>query len=126
MQSNNDPRQTLRVVRAAAASVTRLGSDDVRGATATHYRAHILLDRYPAAFPPAQHEAARRAMATMRAKFGMRDYDIDLWIGPDKFVHRMSFALTIKASAAGTAKMAVTMDMYDFNVPADIALPKVS
>lgn len=91
-QATSDPREVLSYLRAAG-SVRRLGSQDVRGETETHYRARIDYARLAAAVAPGERAAARQSAAALQRLTGASTQAVEVWVGAQHRVRREAFAL---------------------------------
>jgi len=115
VDSNPTPTAALAYLRGASGEVEKVGEEKVRGENTTHYRATIDLEH-----------AARRAKGSTRRSIrrvidvaGVTKLPVDVWVGDDGFVHKVSY--TQHSSKSQSAK--ITMELYDFGSPVTIAPP---
>ena len=102
--SGTSPDRLLKDLIKASRRVEKLGSEEIRGVTTTHYRAH--LDRTKAATRHPQRRAAARA--------------VDAWIDEQGLPRRIRVPYGSGDDAAGV------VDLFDFGVPVDVAAPPAS
>ncbi|MEP6623445.1 MAG: hypothetical protein ABJC79_03310 [Acidimicrobiia bacterium] len=108
-QNPADLLQTLR----GAGDVERLGTDDIRGTKATHYRVHVNLEKAIAALDNKLADQMRASMGVFKS-----DLPVDVWIGDDGLPRRETMTL-----ATGKNAMKISMDFFDFGVDAQIVAP---
>ncbi len=115
VDSNPTPTAALAYLRGASGKVEKVGEEKVRGENTTHYRATIDLE-----------QAARRAKGSTRRSIrrvidvaGVTKLPVDVWVGDDGFVHKVSY--TQHSSKSQSAK--ITMELYDFGSPVTITAP---
>lgn len=123
--SSADPTQMLSFLRSAG-TVTRLGSEDVHGAPATHYHASIDLQRLDAAVAAGQRAAARKYAETFKRISGSSTLPMDVWIDSRGRVSRMSFTLSLCAPGGGRLQMSLNMELYGYGPQPVIAPPPAS
>jgi hypothetical protein len=115
-----DPQQALAALRGAI-SVHKVGSDQVRGAAATHYKAVVDLTKVVAALPRAQQASTLKALR----QAGVTKLPLDAWIDGSGYLRR--FALSTQAKSSGTtASVALMLDLYDYGAKVRIAAPPAS
>jgi hypothetical protein len=68
----------------------------------------------------------RKATAKLVGQLGVGAMPVDVWVDGDGLVRRV--ALELDAGAAGSVPVAttMTMDLYDYGTPVDVALPVAS
>jgi hypothetical protein len=122
----SSPSQMLSFLKATG-EVSRVGTETVRGAIATHYRAKIDYDRYASSAPPSQRSAARASVATVERLTGSHDQVVDVWIDAQHRVTReeLTFQECVPGSS-GMTKTHVTFEYFDFAVQAIPRLPRTS
>ena len=106
----------------ASGDVERVGRELVRGVRTTHYRATIDLRRYPQLAPAAERAAARWAIEQIIEETGASTVPVDVWIGPDRLVRRLTQKLTLTAHG-GPSATEQTFELYDFGAKVAIPLP---
>jgi hypothetical protein len=108
-----DPRETLRNLRATSDRVEQLGRERVRGVETTHYRATVQIRKLEALAPASQRVAVRAKTERMVELLGADSFPIEVWIDSRHLVRRTR--LLMKMHQKGEAiTMDMTADMYDF------------
>jgi hypothetical protein len=120
-----DPTQTLGFLKSAG-TVTRVGSETVRGAPATRYHAVIDLDRYASATAPGQRPAAKRYAETFKRVSGTSSLPMDVWIDGRSHVARMAFALSLCSPEGGHLQESLNYELYGYGPQAVLAPPPAS
>jgi hypothetical protein len=120
-----DPTQTLGFLKSAG-TVTRVGSETVRGAPATRYHAVIDLDRYASATAPKQRAAAKRYAEAFKRVSGTSSLPIDVWIDGRSHVARMAFALSLCSPEGGHLQESLNYELYGYGPQAVPAPPPAS
>jgi hypothetical protein len=120
--TNSDPSQFVDYLRAVSARTRRIGTETVRGAATTHYHAVVDLSRYPRLVAPSARPAARRGISTLETVLGSHTLAMDVWIGADKLVHRLSFGYP---ECVNSQKLSfnMTMDLYDYGPQPTTRMP---
>src|SRR3954447_14275829 len=77
--SGSDPSQQLDQLRGAG-QVKRVGTEKIRGAQTTHYRAKIDLRKAAEKAPAAQRDAARRGIERLIKLEGTSTLPVDVWL----------------------------------------------
>jgi len=119
-----DPSQTLDYLRGASDNVTRVGTEDVRGTSTAHYRAVIDLNKAADQSP-----TARDAIKSTIKLLGSSTQPVDAWVDAQGRVRRLKYTVDLSKSkvAASTpgvpGSVAFTLDLFDFGVPVQAALP---
>lgn len=111
--SSADPTQTLNFLKSAG-TVTRIGSEAVRGAPATHYHAVIDLARYASAAAPSERAAAKRYTESFTRISGSSTLPMDVWIDAQGRVSRMMFTLSICGPGGSRLRESLSMELYDY------------
>lgn len=111
-QSAN-PAQFVDYLRAVGAQSTRVGSQTIDGTQTTHYHVVVNLDNYPKLLPPARRAAAARGISTMETMIGAHTIPMEVWIGADKLLRRMSFSFG-ECVQSQHLTMGMTMNMSDY------------
>ena len=77
---SSNPSEVLGYLRAAG-TVTRVGDEQVRGVSSTHYHALIELARFGSAVPAGERAAARKEGKLLERVTGAKTLPMDVWIG---------------------------------------------
>jgi hypothetical protein len=121
----NDPTKMLDYLRSSG-KVEEVGSEDVRGVSTKHYRA--IVDLAEAAKKLSGPSKASGAGMEQLVKFlGDSKVPVDVYIGDDKLVRRMTMRLTPSGAAAASGfEMNMNMDLYDYGTPVNVSAPPKS
>ena len=120
-----DPTQTLGFLKSAG-TVTRVGSETVRGAPATRYHAVIDLDRYASAAAPGQRASAKRYAEAFKRISGASSLPIDVWIDGRSHVARMAFTLSLCSPEGGHLQESLNYELFGYGPQAVPAPPPAS
>jgi hypothetical protein len=120
-----DPTQTLSFLKSAG-TVTRVGSEQVRGAPATRYHAVVAFTRYVATAEPSQRAAAKRYSELLKRASGSSTLPMDVWIDGQGRVSRMSFALSLCSPAGGRLQESLNMELYGYGQKQPVLNPPSS
>ena len=119
-----DPTKALDFLKAAG-DVEELGRATVRGVETTRYEAVIDLERYA---DELERNGGGKAASTLIRKAievtGKSTMPIEVWIGDDSLVRRMTWEQQVSAGsgrAASTVK--ATMDLFDYGADVDVVIP---
>jgi hypothetical protein len=116
-----DPTQALAYLRAAG-DVEELGTATVRGVKTTHYRAVVDLERYAQQLDDGKNGLAA-AIRRVVEETGVKTMPIELWVGDDSLVRRLSWKQATPLPTGQEAELALTMDLFDFGADVDVTLP---
>lgn len=120
-QAGQDPAQAMRQLRAVSGKVETVGREKVRGVETTHYRTTIDLRRYSAHAPAAE----RAAIDRLIDEIGAGTIAVDVWIGEDDLVRRLSQKLPLKIPG-GPTEIEQRFEFYDFGTRVRIDVPRPS
>jgi hypothetical protein len=118
---SSDPSAALRNLRAVA-DVEKVGSEDVRGVSTTHYKATVNLRDLPAKVPADEREAARRSVERLIRLTGSDQQKTEVWIDDEDLVRRTRDRYSI-GSGAQQAEADETTEFFDFGTRAKIEVP---
>jgi hypothetical protein len=123
---SGDPSTTLQQLRGVAA-VTEVGTEQVRGHDATHYRATVDLDKAVREAPA----AARAELQKLVDRLTVKTLPVDVWVDDQGRVVRqvqvidtaaLQSSTTIPA-AARLGQLTTTTELYDFGAAVDATPP---
>lgn len=97
---SEDPTQALDALQKNLTGATKVGTAQVRGVSATHYKATV----------------AKSA----RTKAGV----YDVWVGDDGYIHRMRTTVAGTGSTAGA--VTATSNLFNFGKPVTVTVPPAS
>jgi hypothetical protein len=115
--SSNDPSQTLQQLRGVA-DVRKIGTDTVRGETATHYSAVIDLRRAANRAPAAQRAEAKRSINRLIQLLGRSTIPVQVWLDSQGRLVREFISLPLPQGDVKT-----TIELYDFGASEDVSPP---
>ncbi|HLB21750.1 MAG TPA: hypothetical protein VK605_06545 [Solirubrobacteraceae bacterium] len=118
-----NPSEVLGYLRSAG-TVTRIGDQQVRGVSSTHYHALIDLHRFSSAVPAGQRAAARRQGRLLERLTGAKTLPADVWIGAGR-VDRIALAFSL-CTPAGRLHETLSMDLYDYGRQPVVTPPPAS
>jgi hypothetical protein len=127
-QLQQDPTQTLRLLRASSTSVKEAGKADVRGTATTRYIAMLDLAKAVEAgadelgLSEQQRKDVRTAAEHLKRQSGLTKIPIEVFVGSDGLLRRMLMKMSFTNEGE---KVSVKMlsDYYDFGVEVDVAAP---
>jgi hypothetical protein len=126
----SDPTQFLASLETVSDRVDKVGTEVVRGVDTTHYRATLDLRKAidQADVPQSLRDAEKQFLGSNGDQ--APSIPVDVWIGADGYVRRISLDLDLGALGApgiggsGSAPaVIVSIDLYDFGVPVDVQAP---
>ena len=118
------PSDQLAYLRGVSDSVEKLGTEEVRGAPTTHYRADVDLDKAAPKDPE-----ARRAFERMTEDLRAEKIPTEVWIDEEGRVRRyeMTMAMPLPEGTPqdgqGDPSMTMTAEYYDFGTPVNVEPP---
>lgn len=122
LPTGTDPSQFVDYLRAVSSSTRRVGGAVVRGVDTTRYHAVIDLARYPELVPQSQRATAARGISTLEDAVGGHMLPIDVWIGHDHLVRRISLDFA-ECVANQRLRVGMTMDLYDYGPQKATSVP---
>jgi hypothetical protein len=120
---SSNPTEVLSYLKAAG-TVTRLGEEQVRGVSSTHYRALIDLTHFGDSAPAGHRGAARRAGKLLERVTGAKTLPMDVWIGAGR-ITRIKLAFSVCLSQ-GRLQETLGMDLYDYGRQPVVSPPPAS
>jgi hypothetical protein len=113
--NQSDPSQALDFLRGASEDFERVGTEDVRGVTTTHYKGTIDLTKVSENAPPEIAEQYRKL-----AELGpSTKVPMEVWIGDDDLVRRIRFEQALDENST----MTMEEEFYDFGADVDVTPP---
>lgn len=126
-----DPVQTLRLLRASSTGVTKAGTARVRGTQTTRYKAKLDLRKAIEAsadelgLSKQEQEQLQRAAEHLSAQAGLKLLPVEVFVDAQGLLRRMR--VNLKASpGAASFSLVQTTDYYDFGVDVDVKAPPKS
>lgn len=124
MGVQTDPFEMLDTYREANAQVEELGTEEVNGVEATHYRVVVDSESYLASLSDEE-----RAQIEAEGPMPQGEFPLDLWITDDGFIVKMLMEIDgsevdFDANSTETfERMTLTYDVFDINQPVEISAP---
>lgn len=120
----DDPTSTLSQLRGAG-NVRKVGTDTVRGTATTRYRATVDLADAAA---KADNAAEAKALRTLAKELKLKTLPFDVWLDDQERVWRLKQTIDfsraeLSGDEADLQSMTMTMELFDFGSPVDIAVP---
>ena len=124
-QLGNDPRQQLTYLTGVSDDIEEVGDDIVRGVEVTHYRGTVSLDAVLDRLD--EHDTIvgdAEAFREQAEALGLEEVGFDVWIDAEGRARRMDMAVPMPPeSGVGDREVELTIEMYDFGAPVDVARP---
>lgn len=121
LSGSTDPTSGIDALRGAK-DVTKVGSEEVRGESTTHYRGTIDLTAAKAELEGDAAESVDELTTLLKSE----DVPFDVWIDGDGRVRRSTLAVDLPASAKTdnkAVKTTITTELYDFGTTVDVVEP---
>lgn len=122
--TQNDPSQMLDYLRAVSGKIEKVGIEDIRGTSTTHYRASVDLDRIPDQAAAELRETFRKSIGALKQQLGTDKIPVDVWVDVSNRVRRFQEHLAVAGGSGGQVDFAV--DFFDFGAPVTIETPPES
>ena len=121
--AGTDPRDTLAMLKAVSGSIEAVGSDTIRGVETSHYRATIDTAKLEQLVPAAQRQTLG-GLDQGAKQAGLTQIPLDVWIGADQLVRKLSVDVDTTQPGTGQAvKASFVVELYDYGQPLDLQLP---
>ena len=118
----SDPRDMLDVLRAVSGDLDEVGHDEIRGVTATHYRATIDADELGAQLANAEAKGLADGFADTVRAAGLDEIPIDVWVDEELLLRRLEMTLTLE-QLGRQAESSLSLDLFDYGEPVDVTPP---
>ncbi len=125
LSGQSNPAQLLDYLKASSGSVTKVGTDLVRGVSCTHYRGAIDLAKLADASPAAQRAKVRAALQKLIAQFGSQQLPVDVWVDGKGLVRRISLSMSLPVSGQ-TVSSQILIELFDFGPTPTVTVPAAS
>jgi hypothetical protein len=114
----------LSYLKATSGQVTRIGAEQARGVSTTHYRATIDYDRYASRVAPAQRATASQSIAALERLTGAHSQLVDVWVDGQHRVRREELGFhECLPGVPGTTEIHLKLEYLDFGIQAIPAFP---
>ena len=126
-----DPAQTLRLLRAASDDVKEAGYDEVRGVETTRYvgrldfRKALDVGLDELGLSADEEETARESMTQTLDQLGSASLPFEVFVDADGLLRRMTMDMSMSILGEKLA-MVMQMDFFDFGVEVDVQAPPAS
>ncbi|MDQ2677778.1 MAG: hypothetical protein M3Y51_03465 [Actinomycetota bacterium] len=111
---------TLRALEQISDEVEHLGTEDVDGVAADHYRYTIDVERLMA---DALASGGLTGPAADAAEMFDDETQMNVWVGPDGLVRRVSYELTVHGVPGGPSLYTYEMTFSDHGLPVQVTAP---
>lgn len=119
-----DPRKMLEFLRAASGGIETVGTEELRGAETTHYRATVDLAEYEKLVPADKREELRSMMGEMVEQSGLAEFPVDVWLDDHGLVRQV--VMSFSATQPGTTEKvdaSMKFELWDYGKALGIELP---
>ena len=124
---SSDPSQTMEMLRGVSDDVEEIGTEDIRGTSATHYKATLDLNKAVADAPAKTRKEMRQQLKIL----GTKTLPVDVWVDAEGLLRRMEMTVDMSKADMGGApagavptSMFMRMDLYDFGTDVNVKIPK--
>ncbi len=115
-QLGQDPTQFLSTLRSVSNSITKVGTEEIRGVRTTHYRAEVDLSKAAAATGASG--LSSTTIEQYKKLLGSTTLPEDVYLDDNGLARRFSVSLSpsvpVSAGTTSTGAFTVTVDLYDF------------
>src|SRR3954452_1970599 len=121
--AGTDPRDVFGLLKAVSGSIESVGTEEIRGAETSHYRATIDTAKVEKLVPSEQRQGLGALDQTAK-QAGLAELPLDIWIDADQRVRKLS--IDVDAKQPGTdesAKASLVVELYDYGKPLEVELP---
>jgi hypothetical protein len=119
-----DPRDVVAFLKAVSGDVQAVGREDIRGVSASHYRATLDLQKL---LDLARSSSGQSLvdMDEMMKQAGVPSIPVDVWVDDESLLRRMemNFAMNGTGGDSGKATFGLSLDVFDYGKPLFIELP---
>ncbi len=122
--SNNNPANSMEMLRGVSEEVEEVGTEDVRGTFTTHYKATVDLDKALEQVPEENREVVEKLFDGM----GVDTLPVDIWLDEEGLLRRQRMTLDLSkmggaTGGGGPTESVVDLELYDFGADVDVAPP---
>jgi hypothetical protein len=118
---SSDPSAQLDYLNGVSGTVRKLGKDDIRGVSATHYQYTLKVDQFLAKVPANTRAQMQSAMKSL----GISSFPVDTWIDGDGLPRRLAFDWKTTKQGA-SLDISTRVDTYDYGTDASVTAPSAS
>ncbi len=121
--SGMDPRDVFGFLKAVSGSIEAVGSEEVRGASTSHYRATLDPAKLTELVPADQRETLGGVDEAAR-QAGLTELPLDVWIDADNRIRKLAIELDAKMPGSDESMQAsFVVELYDYGTPLELDLP---
>ncbi len=121
--SGMDPRDVFGFLKAVSGSIEAVGSEEVRGAPTSHYRATLDPAKLTELVPADQRETLGGVDEAAR-QAGLTELPLDVWIDADNRIRKLAIELDAKMPGSDESMQAsFVVELYDYGTPLELDLP---
>jgi hypothetical protein len=122
--ADGDPRALLDVLEAVSGDIETVGSEELRGATTTHYRATIDVRNYEQLVPTGRRSELRNLLGDLVQQAGLTEMPFDVWLDDDGYVRKVETSFSASPEGAnGAAEASLVFELYDYGADVGIVPP---
>ena len=117
-----DPTKILSWLQATGNDVTKVGTEEVRGERADHYRTTLDLSKAAAMLDGADREQAEEALRLL----GHNEFPVDLWVNGDQLPVKLTYEMSFANSSEDMlrdASMKYAIEFFDWGQPVTVQVP---
>jgi hypothetical protein len=125
--AGSDPRDLLDALRAVTSDVETVGTEELRGVEATHYRAVIDPVDLAKVAPTGDEKTSQTLVDQLTAQSGLRSIPVDVWIDETGLVRKVTMSLA--ATEPGTSQssdVSLSFEIWDYGESVVIEVPPAS
>jgi hypothetical protein len=124
--AKSDPRELLDALRAVSSEVETVGSEELRGAQTTHYRAIIDPAELSSLSPSASSET-ETLVDQLTSQSGLGPIPVDVWLDGTGLVRKLVMAFeATDASTSQSSAVSLSFELWDYGEKVEIPLPPAS
>lgn len=116
--TNNDPTNFLEALRGAG-EIQEVGREEVRGASTTHYKVQVDLEK---ALENLTEERREQAKAVFKS-IGATKTTADVWIDDDNLPRKYLMKFKAGNEQSGAFEVTMTLELFDFGTKVDLDIP---
>ncbi len=122
-QSN--PAQDLEYLKADGGTVTRVGTETLRGAMTTHYRGTIDLAKAAEKLGSANPALLKASIEQLTAEMGTKKIPVEVWVDSRDRVRRMTLAVG-ETSSGEHVGVSIMLELFNFGATPAVNVPSGS
>jgi len=129
--AQSDPRDVLESLQGVTTEVEVVGTETLRGASTTHYRAVVdpqeLVKSAPQDETQGQDEESESLIDELTGQSGVDEIPLDVWIDDSGLVRKLSLAISANDATTGqSGDVSLAFELWDYDEPVAIELPPAS